>query len=55
MYDENSELHENELKLIIEKAIVSDAITVYNLLRKKDIGNFFNILIYLFIFYNKIF
>ncbi|XP_022160312.1 protein PTCD3 homolog, mitochondrial [Myzus persicae] len=37
VYDENSELHENELKLIIEKAIVSDAITVYNLLRKKDI------------------
>ncbi|KAL4130829.1 hypothetical protein QTP88_008208 [Uroleucon formosanum] len=37
VYDENCDLDENELKIIIEKAIVSDAIAVYNLLKKKNI------------------
>ncbi|XP_060867509.1 small ribosomal subunit protein mS39 [Metopolophium dirhodum] len=37
VYDENYDLDENELKIIIKKAIVSDAIAVYDLLKKKDI------------------
>ncbi|CAI6343787.1 unnamed protein product [Macrosiphum euphorbiae] len=37
VYDESYDLDENELKTIIEKGIVSDAIAVYNLLKKKDI------------------
>ncbi|XP_025209053.1 protein PTCD3 homolog, mitochondrial [Melanaphis sacchari] len=37
IYDENCELDENELKKIIEKSFVSDAITVHNLLIKKGI------------------
>lgn len=45
MYDESSELDENELKKIIEKALVSDAITVYNMLTKKGIGNCMNVII----------
>ncbi|XP_025415928.1 protein PTCD3 homolog, mitochondrial isoform X2 [Sipha flava] len=36
-YDESHELDENELKKVIEKGVVSDAITVYNLLSKNGI------------------
>lgn len=39
VYDENHEVDENELKTIIGKGDVSDAITVYKLLSKKNIGN----------------
>lgn len=39
IYDENHELDETELKNVIEKATVSDAIIIYNLLSKKGIGN----------------
>lgn len=46
VYDESQELDENELKNVIEKAIVSDAITIYNLLSKKGIGNLKNIIFY---------
>lgn len=42
VYDESFELDENELNKIIEKGIVSDAITVYNLLNKNGTGNFIN-------------
>lgn len=40
VYDESQELDENDLKTIIEKAVVSDAILVYGFLSKKNIGNF---------------
>lgn len=51
-------LDENELKIIIEKAVVSDAMTVYDLLNKKGIGNFINFILcskYLFILILMIF
>lgn len=52
IYDESSEVNENELKKIIEKAVVSDAITVYDLLNKKGIGNFTNIIFIVNIYFN---
>lgn len=55
MYDESCELDENELKIIIEKSIVSDAITVHNLLTKKGIGIFFKYYSNILIFCTKIF
>lgn len=36
VYDDSYELDENDLKIIIEKSHVSDAITVYNLIKKKN-------------------
>lgn len=39
IYDENSEVDENELKSVISKSVVSDAISIYNLLKKKGTGN----------------
>lgn len=39
IYDENSEVDENELKSVVSKSVVSDAISIYNLLKKKGTGN----------------
>lgn len=56
VYDESHVLDENELKKIIEKAVVSDAMTVYDLLSKKGIGNFINFILCskysIFIYFN---
>jgi len=52
VYDESYELDESELKTTIEKAIVSDAVNVYNLLKKKGIGKFINIkLLFLYLYF----